>query len=484
MSPRLLAQVPDPEISGRRHGLSSREPELLDVTRETACALANSLRSGTRRVRDVVEAHLDRIVARDSVLSAFITVNEHGARADADRLDKVPPEQRGVLHGLPIAIKDLADTNGIRTTYGSALFADHVPASDDLVVSRLRNAGAVILGKSNTPEFGFGAICSNQLCGSTRNPFDHALTSGGSSGGSAVAVATGMVALAHGTDFGGSVRTPASFCGVASIRPTPGAVPAPTRTLGWDTLATHGVMARNVADCALMLGVMTGTDPRDPTSRSSSLTPQVNRPRIAISSDLGVAPMSLECRERFSEVTAHMARHFGPVTSAAPDCQGSADIFKVLRAAQVEHSFGHLSSRFKQALTPAVAWNIAQGQNITAHDYLAAEAKRTALYRNFIKFFSEYDLLITPAASILPWSNEIAEITAIDGTALASILDYLTITSTISLVGFPVLTIPTPQGSHSLPFGVQVIARPGEESLLVSFGLQLETANFIHQFAA
>lgn len=483
MSPRLRAPVPEPEISGRR-GDSSREPQSPDVTRETACTLANSLRSGTRRVRDVVEAHLDRIAALDSDLSAFITVNQHGARTEADRLDQIPPEQRGVLHGLPIAIKDLTDTRGIQTTYGSALFANHVPARDDLVVSRLRDAGAVILGKSNTPEFGFGAICSNQLCGPTRNPFDHALTSGGSSGGSAVAVAAGMVALAHGTDFGGSVRTPASFCGVVSIRPTPGSVPAPTRTLGWDSLTTHGVMARNVADCALMLSAVTGAHPDDPTSRLASLISQANRPRIAISPDLGVAPMSLECRERFSEVAAHIARHFGPVTSAAPDCQGSADTFKVLRAAHVEHSFGHLSARFKEALTPTVAWNIAQGQNISAHDYLAAEAGRTALYRHFIKFFSEYDLLVTPAASILPWSNEIPEITVIDGNALPSILDYLTITSTISLVGFPVLTIPAPQGSHSLPFGVQVIARPGEESLLVSFGLQLEAANFIHRFAA
>ena len=435
-------------------------------------------------MRDVVEAHLELIDARNSDLSAFITVNEQGARADADRLDKLPPEQRGVLHGLPVAIKDLTDTGGIRTTYGSALFADHVPAGDDLVVSRLRNAGAVILGKTNTPEFGFGAICSNLLCGPTRNPFDHALTSGGSSGGSAVAVATGMVALAHGTDFGGSVRTPASFCGVVSIRPTPGAVPSPTRTLGWDTLATHGVIARNVADCALMLGAVTGTHPADPVSNPASLTSPTNRPRIAVSADLGVAPMSLECRERFSEVVSDIARHFGPVSSAAPDCQGSAGIFKVLRAAQIEHAFGHLSARFKEGLTPTVAWNIAQGRNISAHDYLGAEAGRTALYRNFIKFFSEFDLLVTPAASVLPWSNEIPEVTAIDGNALPGILDYLTITSTISLVGFPVLTLPAPQGSHSLPFGIQVIARPGEESLLVSFGLQLETANFIHRFAA
>ena len=149
--------------------------------------------------------------------------------------------QMGPLHGVPIAVKDLTNTRGLRTTYGSLLFQNHVPEQDELVVARLRQAGAVIIGKANTPEFGFGAVCTNRLCGPTRNPFDVLLTSGGSSGGSAVAVATGMVPLAHGTDFGGSVRTPASFCDVVSIRPTPGRIPVPARALGWDMLATHGL---------------------------------------------------------------------------------------------------------------------------------------------------------------------------------------------------------------------------------------------------
>jgi amidase len=437
--------VPDSGASARDGGFASKELQSHDVTLEDACALAHVLRSGTRRVRDVVEAHLDRIARLDPDLSAFVTVDECGARVQADQLDKLPPENRGALHGLPIAIKDLTDTGGLRTTYGSALFADHVPANDDLVVARLRHAGAVILGKSNTPEFGFGAICSNQLCGPTRNPFDRALTSGGSSGGSAVAVATGMVALAHGTDFGGSVRTPASFCGVASIRPTPGSIPAPSRALGWDSLATHGVIARNVADCALMLGAMTGAHPDDPTSRFPAATSQIHGPRIAISADLGVAPMSAECRERFAQAVAHLVRNVGPVTSTAPDCRGSPATFKILRAANIRHSYGHLSDRFKESLTPTVEWNIEQGEKISAKDYLAAESERTSLYRRFTKFFSDYDLLITPAASVLPWPNEIPEITTIDGAALPSVLDYLTITSTISLVGFPVLTLPSPR---------------------------------------
>jgi amidase len=470
--------VPDAKASARDGGAAP------DPARETASNLATALRSGRYSARDVVEAHLDRIAGLNPGLAAFITVDESGARAQADRLDKLPPAQRGALHGLPVAVKDLTDTAGLRTTYGSAHFADHVPATDDHLVARLRSAGAVILGKTNTPEFGFGAICHNPLCGPTRNPFDRALTSGGSSGGSAVAVAMGMAALAHGTDFGGSVRTPASFCGVTSIRPTPGTISSPSRGLGWDTLSTHGVIARNVADCALMLDAIAGADPRDPTSRLAGAPSQVDRPRLATSVDLGgVAPMSAACRARFAEVVAHLADNFGPIASAAPECRGAPAAFKTLRAALIRHSYGHLADRFEGSLTPTVAWNIAQGENISAGEYLAAETDRTSLYRRFIKFFADTDLLITPAASVLPWPNEIPEVTAIDGHALPDILDYLTITSVVSLAGFPVLTLPSPQRSHALPFGVQVIARPGEEALLITFGLLMQAAGFTHHFA-
>ena len=204
----------------------------------TAVALAKALARREISARDALEAHLARISAHDARFSAFITVDANGARRQADACDAARGPT-GPLHGVPIAVKDLTNTRGLRTTYGSLLFKDNIPEQDELVVGRFRQAGAVIIGKTNTPEFGFGAVCTNRLCGPTRNPFDLALTSGGSSGGSAVAVATGMASFAHGTDFGGSVRTPASFCDVVSIRPTPGRIAAPARPQGWDMLATH-----------------------------------------------------------------------------------------------------------------------------------------------------------------------------------------------------------------------------------------------------
>jgi amidase len=433
--------------------------------------------------RAVLHAHLDRIASLDRELSAFMTLDEAGAHDQAERLDAARPQARGPLHGLPVAVKDLVDTAGLRTTYGSALFADHVPETDDLVVARLRDAGAIIIGKTNTPEFGFGALCKNQLRGPTRNPFDTTLTSGGSSGGSAVAVATGMVGLAHGTDFGGSVRTPASFCGVAAIRPTPGRIPAPKRKLPWDTLATHGVMARNVDDCALMLSALSGPHADDPTSTIAARDQLNEPPRLAATVDFGVAPVAEAVRERFAEALDHLSRAVGSPTATSPNCHGASNAFKVLRAAHVRHTFKPAADRLGDRLTPTLAWNIAEGEGISAREYLEADSTRGQLYRKFAAFFRDYDLLITPAASILPWSNDIPEVTSIDGLALPTIIDYLALTFIVSLVGFPALAIPAPQGRHRLPFGLQIVARPGEEALLVSFGRVLESAGFRHRFA-
>ncbi|MDQ8728245.1 amidase [Bradyrhizobium sp. LHD-71] len=450
---------------------------------KTATELVSGLRSGRLSAQAVLDAHLDRIEKLDPDLSAFITIDADAAHREAERLDAIPADARGLLHGLPIGVKDLVDTASLRTTYGSLLYAEHVPQTDDLVVARLKAAGAIIVGKTNTPEFGFGAVCQNRLCGPTRNLFDRTLTSGGSSGGSAVAVASGMVPLAHGTDFGGSVRTPASFCGAVAIRPTPGRIPSPGRKLAWDTLATHGAMARTVDDCALMLTAMTGSHPDDPTSTVSDAPQAVGRLRIAATHDFGIAPVSADVRERFQEALEFLGSCGEKAVVASPDCSGAIAAFKTLRAAHVCHSYRAAVNTSDHRLTPTAAWNVAQGDRISAQDYLNAEEIRGRLYRNFRAFFADHDLLIAPAASVLPWPNEMSDILSIDGTELPTIIDYLAITFIVSLVGFPVLSIPAPQGSHRLPFGLQVVARPGAEATLVAFGCALEAEGFRHQFA-
>lgn len=440
----------------------------------SATSIARAITKRELSSREVVDAYLARIADQDAQLAAFVTVDADGARRAAQTCDAASTPI-GPLHGVPVAIKDLTDTAGLATTYGSVLFRDHVPAEDDLVVARLRRAGAVVLGKTNTPEFGFGAVCTNRLCGPTRNPFDPALTSGGSSGGAAVAVAAGMVPLAHGTDFGGSVRTPASFCDVASIRPTPGRIPSPRRPLGWDMLATHGFLARGVDDLALALSVCAGGDANDPLSTAvgDDNWPLAGRPRIAVTPDFGVAPVARNVRARFAAACDALAR-VADVVPSSPDCNGAIETFRTLRAAHIADSHGELLRTRRAELTPTVVWNIEAGTSLSADDYLNAERRRTAIYRSFCELFTRADFLVAPAASVFPWPNEISDVTAIDGAALETPIDYLAVTFIVSLVGFPVLTVPVRREASELPFGIQIIAPPGCESRLFAFGRILE----------
>jgi len=440
----------------------------------TATTLAKALARREISARDVIEAHLARITAHDARLSAFITVDLDGARRQAEACDAASAPM-GPLHGVPIAVKDLTNTRGLRTTYGSLLFQNHVPDQDELVVARLRRAGAVIIGKTNTPEFGFGAVCTNRLCGPTRNPFDAALTSGGSSGGSAVAVATGMVPLAHGTDFGGSVRTPASFCDVVSIRPTPGRIAAPARALGWDMLATHGLLARTVDDLELGLSACVGPDVRDPLSIGAEpdIESDAGRQRLALTPDFGVAPVAKDVRSRFAAVCDALSQ-IADVEEVSPDCGGAIEAFRALRAAHVADSYGALLRDRRAELTPTVIWNIEAGGQLTAQDYLAAERRRTAVYRSFRDLMARKDFIVVPAASVFPWNNDIGDVTRIDDMSLDTPIDYLAVTFIVSLVGFPVLTLPTPRQPDQRPFGVQIIAAPGQESKLFAFGRRIE----------
>jgi amidase len=456
---------------------------MTELWRMSAVELAAALRARQVTAVDAVEASLKRIEALDSRLTAFITVGAESARAHARDLDRLG-EPAGPLHGMPVAIKDLNDTAGMRTTYGSLAFRDHVPQKDDLVVARLRAAGAVVVGKTNTPEFGYGAICTNQIAGPTHNPFDLDKNSGGSSGGAAVAATTGMVPFAHGTDFGGSVRTPASFCGATSIRPTPGVIPSPRRDLGYDTLATHGVIARSVGDCALMLGALAGPDRDDPASlRVPPLgEPRpLAAPRIAVSADLGVAPVAEVVRRAFAPVAEAFSR-IAPVEWAAPDCAGVIEAFHVLRFAIQRNRYGKLLDQYEELLTPTVRWAFRAGDGISAADYLAAETFRTTTYRRFHAFFDHYDVLVVPAAAVLPFRNDIGDVTEIDGKKLATIIDYLAITFIISFVGCPVVTLPTGL-VDGLPFGIQLVGRPGDDATLIAFARRCERElGFVHRW--
>ena len=439
---------------------------------------------------DVVTAALDRIAEQDDGLKTFITVDRAQAVAEAEAADRdlAQGRSRGVLHGIPVAIKDNILTKGLRTTFGSKIYADNVPDADDLSVARLKEAGAVVIGKTNTPEFGCGALCTNELQGPTANPYNRAYTSGGSSGGSAAAVCVGFAPLALGTDFGGSVRTPASFCGVVGLRPTPGRVPIVSGALAWSTMNTHGILARNVRDSALMLGVLSGADYRDPFS--SGLAPWRSeaggaggRVRVAYSADLKFTPIDTQVRSVFESAISKMGRLPLDIEPDTPDCSGAAHAFETLRAALLYHSHAALCRDHRLECSPSLVWNVERGHDISAKEYLDAEATRAQIYRRFVKFFERYDVLMTLSAPVPPFPNAQEEVESINGVAMANIIDYLRITYIVSLIGFPALSIPCGWTREGLPVGLQIIAAPFRENRLISVAAMLEEhLGFAHRW--
>ena len=451
-----------------------------------ATKLASHLKAGALSSEALVVACLTRIDALDGQLRAFVTVDAEGALATARAADAIQTKGGDLppLHGLPVAIKDVTATKGLRTTQGSTIHAETVPIKDAESVARLRRAGAIVLGKTNTPEFAFGSICTNKLCGPTANPWDTALSSGGSSGGSAVAVAAGMVPLAQGTDFGGSVRTPASFCGIVGLRPTPGTIPEPERVLGEAKFATQGVLARSVDDALLMLRAMAGPHALDPVSLNLSLLPEPDCAtpiRIATSVSLaGTFAVDQWVRNNFHTACKEVENIIGPVTQAAPDMTGGSDAFRTLRAAESWYKFGAMVKANEETLAPSFVWNVHEGRNIKAEDYLVAEATRTRIIRDAMRFFNDYDVLLLPTASVPPFDNKSGEVMQVGKTKCETIIDYLACTFLISLIGLPCLSLPTPKGHAALPFGLQLVAPPGREALLWGLAQRLEAAGFAY----
>jgi amidase len=463
---------------------------LKELATLSAVEAARQTRQGAISAADLVDAALERIETLDGRLKAFMTVDDAGARRAANTLDALPPDRRGPLHGLPIAFKDLIATAGVRTTYGSLVYADNVPTENELFVDRVLEAGGVMIGKTTTPEFGYGAICQNRLTGPTANPYDPTRTSGGSSGGSAVAVCTGMASIAHGTDFGGSCRMPASLSGVVGLRPTAGRVANPAKPLLWDDLNVHGIIARNVEDVALLLSVVSGGDVADPTSLGHEkfampdLQPEpVSGLRIAVKLDLGVVPIDREVRPVLETAVAKITGLYGDVEECGPDFSGAMDAFMRLRGPILHRTLGHLLENEREKLTPSVIWNIERGKNVSADDFLKAEQERSRIWQNVARFFGDYDVLICVTTSIAAFPNAQSDVLLIDGKPMASIIDYMAPTATMSLFGLPALSIPCGWTASGLPVGLQLVCRPFAEDILLRFAFTLQhNLGFAHKW--
>jgi amidase len=428
---------------------------------------ADLVRSGQASAREVTAAALARIERLDLTLRCFITVAAERALADADALDakRRRGEPLGSLHGVPVAVKDTIETAGIRTTYGSTLHEQNVPAEDELCVERLRAAGAIIIGKTNTPEFAIGPFTFTKLAGLTLNPHDAAKTPGGSSGGSAAAVAAGLCAGAVGSDFGGSLRVPASFCGIVAFRTSPGRVPQYPKLAAWDTLNINGPMTRTVRDTALMLAAMAGPDARDPTSVAESgdslLLPAVPAPvrglRVAWSPDLGSIPVQKSVRAACERAVARLGGLGWTIEEAHPDIAGVTDFWNKIRAFLVLHTHHRNVAEHRDRISQSIVWNVEQYAHLTALEVGLAEQERTKFYHRIREFLLRYDLLITPAVSVEPWQAGVPYPTEIDGAPVANYYDWAKLSWTFSVTGLPALSVPCGKTESGMPVNLQIV---------------------------
>lgn len=459
--------------------------ELVD---RTAVELAGMIRRREVSARELLAACLARIDEWNPHVNAIPTLVPDLAEAWADDADRrtTAGDDLGVLHGLPIAHKDLELTAGIRTTMGSPLLADFVPDEDGLVVQRLRAAGAVTIGKTNTPEFGAGSQTFNPVFGATRNPYDTSKTCGGSSGGAAVALATGMIPIADGSDMGGSLRNPASFCNVVGLRPSYGRVPSWPSSTPSSALGTSGAMARTVDDLALALQAIAGPDERVPLSlpESGAVFARVTTDppldpvglRIAWAPTLGL-PVDPVVRHALADVPDRLAALGCHVTEDAPDLRGARDIFQTLRAWHFEISAGSFYDRAPDQLKDTVRWNIELARSLRLTDHARATVAQARLLDRIRTFFDRYDVLALPTSQVAPFDVDLDWPRTVDGEPMETYIDWMRSCCDISVTGCPAVSMPASFTAEGLPVGVQFVGRPRGDVELLRFARVWEAAH-------
>ena len=431
---------------------------------------------------ELLASCIARIEAVDHAVNAMVARDFDRARASARTADDAVArgDTLGPLHGLPIGIKDLQETEGLVTSHGSPIFRDFIPTADEGIVARAKQAGAIVIGKTNTPEFGAGANTRNAVYGATGNPFDPAKSCAGSSGGSAVALATGMVPICTGSDTGGSLRNPASFCGIVGFRPSPGLVPSDKRGIGWTPLPVLGPMARNVADTTLLLGSIAGHDSRDPLASQQRIDfyppaeVDLSRLRAAFTPDFGFAPTERVVAQAFAEKTALFRGAFGRAEDASPDCRGTDEVFEVLRAVIFLSSHLEKTQTRPAYVGPNVHANVQEGLRYSAADVSRAMTEQTRIYRRWQGFFERFDVIITPSITISPRSWRELYPAEIDGVATRTYFHWLALGYAVTVVGHPAISLPVGVDAHGLPFGLQIVGPRGGDALVLSVAAALE----------
>ncbi len=452
----------------------------------TAREQAAAVRAREISSRELLDLHLERIAERNPQLNAIVSLDEERARAGAADADDALArgDEVGALHGLPFAFKDTHAVGGWRTTYGSTLYADHVPERDELLVERVRAAGAVTIGKTNVPEFAAGSHTFNKVFGTTLNPVDPTRSAGGSSGGAACALAAGMVPLADGSDMGGSLRNPASFCGVVGMRPSLGRVPEWPLYNQWETTSVGGPMARNVGDLALLLSVLAGPDPRaphalgDPGATFADPAPaELAGLRVALSTDLGGAfEVDHEVAAVVESAGALLTGAGAAVRGAHPDLGLAEDTFRTLRAWHFQAKLGALLAESPDAFKPSLADNIRAGEGLTGADVARGYRQRTLLSETMRQFFTSYDVLVLPVSQVPPFPADQEFPSTINGNPMATYLDWMRSAYFITVTGCPAISVPAGTTADGLPVGVQIVAPHGADLRLLQIARAFEVA--------
>jgi len=438
---------------------------------------------------ELLQSCVSRIEAVDHAVNAMPARDFDRARAAARRADDAVGcgDALPLLHGLPIGIKDLEDTEGLRTTYGSPIFRDYIPAADERAVAAVRRAGAIVIGKTNTPEFGAGANTRNAVYGATGNPFDPSKSCAGSSGGSAVALATGMTPICTGSDTGGSLRNPAAFCGIVGFRPTPGLVPSDKRPLGWSNLPVVGPMARTVPDTCLLLAAMVGDDATDPLATTvhgarirraeDFAVPariDLSRLRVALTPDFGFAPTERHIADVFAEKTGLFRHLFARAEDTSPDCTGADEAFEVLRSLMFLSAHLQKVRERPQDVGPNVRANVEEGLRYSAADVARAGTLQTTMYRGWQDFFRDFDVVLTPSITVSPRSWRELYPAEIDGKTTRTYFHWLALAYAVTLPGHPAVSLPVGVDRNGMPFGLQIVGPRGGDAFVLSVAAELE----------
>ncbi len=438
----------------------------------SATDLVRMIRRKEVSVTEVMEAHLAQVDRVNPAVNAIVTYHPDQALDGARQADEAIArnEARGALFGLPIAHKDLVLTKGVRTTYGSPIFRDFVPGQDELIVERLKQAGAISFGKTNVPEFGAGSQTFNPVFGATLNPYDTSRTCGGSSGGAAVALACGMLPIADGSDMGGSLRNPANFCNVVGLRSAPGRVPRWPSVNGWGRLSVQGPMARTVADAALMLSAIAGPDPRAPLAirepgRTFAMPLERDFKGVAIawSMDFGGLPVDPEVTTAIEAKRGVFEELGMAVKPGQPDFAEADEVFKTLRAWSFIQGYGDLLETHRNQIKDTVIWNLEAGFALTGPQVARAEVDRTTLYHRVRSFMEHHEFMVFPVSQVPPFDVNTPYPTEIDGVQMETYIDWMKSCYYVTVTGLPAISVPCGFTSSGLPVGLQIVGRHEDE---------------------